>query len=305
MKINIPAEVPANLEERYTRNYLTATSGTGSNMLLFAGDQKVEHMNDDFYGEGISPENATPEHLFKIASQAKIGCFASQFGLISRYGRDYPEIPYVVKMNSKTHLIPVSQAEAISRPLANFLMIDELMNTSHLNVIGVGYTVYVGSEHESEMYADAARVAYEAHRRGMIAIFWMYPRGKAVPYEKDPHIIAGAAGIGACLGADFVKVNYPVLAEGDTRSQAEALKEAVLAAGRTKLICAGGATMPPREYIQMLHDQMNISGAHGTAAGRNIHQRSLEEAVRFCNALHAVIVENKSVEEAMQVFEQK
>lgn len=302
MKIHIPAEVPANLEDRYTRNYLTATSGTGENMLLFAGDQKVEHMNDDFYGEGISPENNDPEHLFKIASQAKIGAFATQFGLISRYGKDYPKIPYLVKLNSKTHLIPVNQAESISRQWTYFTMIDELMAASHLNIIGVGYTVYVGSEHESLMYQEAARIAYEAHRRGMIAVYWMYPRGKAVPYEKDPHIIAGAAGIGATLGADFVKVNYPVLAEGDNRTQAEALKEAVLAAGRTRLICAGGATMPPAEYFRMLHDQLNISGAHGTAAGRNIHQRSLDEAVRFCNALLAIIVDKKSPDEAMEIF---
>lgn len=303
MKVSIPAEVPANFEDRYIRNYMTATSGTGSNMLLFAGDQKMEHMNDDFFGEGTSPENNTPEHLFKIASRAPIGCFATQFGLISRYGRDYPTIPYLVKMNSKTHLIPVSQAESISRPLANFHMIDELMHTSHLNIIGVGYTVYVGSEHESEMYAEAARIAYEAHRRGMIAVFWMYPRGKAVPFEKDPHIIAGAAGVGACLGADFVKVNHPVLGHNHTGTQAEALKEAVLAAGRTKLICAGGASMGAREYLQILHDQIHISGAHGTAAGRNIHQRSFEEAVRFCKALYAIIVENKSVDEAMSVYE--
>jgi fructose-bisphosphate aldolase/6-deoxy-5-ketofructose 1-phosphate synthase len=303
MKVNIPAEVPSNLEERYVRNYLTATSGTGSNMLLFAGDQKVEHMNDDFFGNDISPENDNPEHLFKIASQAKIGAFATQYGLISRYGKDYPEIPYVVKLNSKTHLIPVDQAESISQQWTNFDMIDELMQTSHLTIIGVGYTVYVGSEHESIMYQQAARIAYEAHRRGMIAVYWMYPRGKAVPYEKDPHIIAGAAGIGACLGADFVKVNYPVLADGASGTRAEALKEAVAAAGRTKLICAGGSNMPAKEYFQMLHDQLHISGAHGTAAGRNIHQRSLDEAVRFCNALHALIVDNNTVEEAMAIFE--
>lgn len=299
-RIYIPAEVPAHAEDVYLRNYRTMTADSG-NLLLFAGDQKVEHLNDDFYGEGIDPANANPQHLFEIAARSPIGAFATQFGLISRYGKDYPNVPYVVKMNSKTHLIPTSQAESISRAWTDFQMIDHLMQTSRLNIVGVGYTVYVGSEHESIMYEQASRIAFEAHNRGLIAVFWMYPRGKAVPNEKDPHIIAGAAGVGACLGADFVKVNYPVVQEG--QSAAEALKEAVQAAGRTKVICAGGSHMDARDYFQMLHDQLHIAGAHGTAAGRNIHQRPLEEAVRFCNALYAIIAEGATVDEAVAIFQ--
>lgn len=294
----IPAEVPAALLNRYLENLGRATYNTG-NLLLFAGDQKVEHMNDDYFGEGITPENADPEHMFKIASQAQIGCFAAQLGLISRYGNDYPTIPYLVKMNSKSNLVPTSQAESISRQWCTMEQLDEFMVSSRLNIVGVGYTIYVGSEHESFMYSEAARLIFDAHRRGLFTVLWMYPRGKAVPNEKDPHIVAGAAGIGATLGSDFVKVNYP---HKDGVHPAEGLKEAVLAAGRTKVICAGGGTVGAQEYFQMLHDQMHISGAHGTAAGRNIHQRPLEEAIRFTNACHAIIIEEKSVEEAMAIY---
>jgi len=73
--------------------------------MLFAGDQKVEHLNDDFYGEEVPEGDADPEHLFKIASQAKIGVFATQLGLIARYGMDYKNVPYLVKVNSKTNLV--------------------------------------------------------------------------------------------------------------------------------------------------------------------------------------------------------
>ncbi|MFW5703340.1 MAG: aldolase [Patescibacteria group bacterium] len=299
--IHVPGDVPASMKDTYIANYQTATRNSG-NLLLFAGDQKIEHLNDDFYGEGITPENANPQHLFEIASQAKIGVFASQYGLISRFGRDYPDVPYMVKLNSKTHLIPTEQSEAISRQFTDFHMIDELKKNLNISIVGVGYTIYVGSENETFMFEEAARIAFEAHQRGMIAVFWMYPRGKAVPFEKDPHIIAGAAGVGACLGADFVKVNYPVMADHHNMSQAEALREAVQAAGRTKVICAGGSTIPAEEYFQVLHDQLHISGAHGTAAGRNIHQRSVSEALKFCDALHALIVEGKTVEEATAIY---
>lgn len=62
-------------------------------------------MNDDFYGEGIAPDDANPEHMFEIASRAKIGVFATQLGLVACYGADYKTIPYLVKLNSKTDLV--------------------------------------------------------------------------------------------------------------------------------------------------------------------------------------------------------
>ena len=76
--------------------------------MLFAGDQKAEHLNDDFFGRGIGPQDNDPEHLFRIASQANIGVFAAQLGLIARFGMDYPNVPYLVKLNSKTNLVNYS-----------------------------------------------------------------------------------------------------------------------------------------------------------------------------------------------------
>lgn len=294
--IFIPADVPQTMQEEFRKNVMTATHESGR-LFLFAGDQKVEHLNNDFYGEGIPAESANPEHLFQIASQSPIGVFASQLGLIARYGKDYANVPYMIKLNSKTNLVKTDQAESISRQWIDVEQVVEMKRNSGLNIVGVGYTVYVGSEYESIMYHQAAQAIYKAHQHGLFATLWMYPRGKAVPHEKTPHIIAGAAGVGACLGADFVKVNYP-----DSENPAEDLKEAVAAAGRTKLICAGGSTLGPEEYLRMLHDQITISGAQGTALGRNIHQRPLNEAVKLSKAVKAVIVDNVSYEEAVEIY---
>ena len=171
---------------------------------------------------------------------------------------------------------------------------------SGLNIIGVGYTVYAGSEFENEMTREAAQAAFKAHQNGMLAVFWMYPRGKAVLDEKDPHLVAGAAGMGSCLGADFVKVNYPKPKEGKA---AEAFKEAVMAAGkRTKVITAGGGSKGVREFLQETWDQINISGCCGNATGRNIHQKQLDEAIRLANAVSAITLDEKSVDEAMKVY---
>ena len=110
MNYNIPADVPANKVSTYKKNLKEVTNGK-NRLMLFAGDQKVEHLNDDFYGKGIPPEDNSPKHMFEIASQVKIGVFATQFGLISRYAREYKNIPYLVKLNSKTNLIPYDKKD--------------------------------------------------------------------------------------------------------------------------------------------------------------------------------------------------
>ena len=70
--LRVPLDVPKKERQRYIDNYLRITKGSGR-LMLFAGDQKVEHLNDDFCGPGISPEDDDPEHLFRIASEARIG----------------------------------------------------------------------------------------------------------------------------------------------------------------------------------------------------------------------------------------
>lgn len=294
----VPLDVPEEMREEYVKNYMAITRESGK-MMLFAGDQKVEHLNDDFFGEGNHPDDADPEHLFKIAGTANIGVFATQLGLIARYGADYKKVPYLVKVNSKSHLVRTELSDPISKGLWDIEQIVEFKENSGLNILGVGYTIYLGSRFESEMMSEAARLIYEAHQYGLLTVLWIYPRGKAVNDEKDPHLIAGAAGVAACLGSDFVKVNYPKAADGNS---AEAFKEAILAAGRTGVVCAGGSSIDNEKFLSQLYDQIHVSGAAGNATGRNIHQKSFKDAVKMTNAIYAITVEGKSVEDALKML---
>lgn len=293
-----PLDVPQDKKSEYESNIRLATHDTGR-LMLFAGDQKVEHLNNDFFGEGIAPDDADAEHIFKIASKARIGVFAAQLGLIARYGHGYANVPYLVKLNSKTNLVKAAQMDPRSQSWYSVADVVRFKEMSGLKILGVGYTVYAGSEFEGEMLHEAAQAVFQAHQHGLFTVLWMYPRGKAVTDEKDPHLVAGAAGVAACLGSDFTKVNYPKPKEGN---RAEALKEAVVAAGRTKLICAGGSSVEVKEFLQTLHDQIHISGTSGNATGRNIHQKPLDEAVRFANAVSALTYDKVSVDEAYAIY---
>jgi fructose-bisphosphate aldolase/6-deoxy-5-ketofructose 1-phosphate synthase len=297
-EVRVPADVPPGRRWDYQESYLKITRGSGR-LMLFAGDQKVEHLNRDFSGPGISPEDGDPEHLFRIADRGRIGVFAAQLGLIARYGMDYPRVPYLVKLNSKTDLVQADQRDPLSRQLVEVSQVEEFAKDSGLEVLGVGYTVYLGSEYEAKMLREASQIVLQAHRRGLVAVLWIYPRGRAVRDERDPHLIAGATGVAAALGSAFVKVNFP---NREGASSELIFKEAVAAAGRTKVVCAGGASRDPKSFLQELFDQIHVSGAAGNATGRNIHQKGLDEAVRICNAISAITLDDATVEEALRIF---
>lgn len=301
-EVTLPLDVPSSAHEEYIDNFMLMTRGTGR-LMLFAGDQKVEHLNSDFVGENelgpIPQDDADPEHIFRIASKGAIGVFATQIGMIARYGDDYPGVSYLVKLNSKTNLVKKETMDPFSNLWLNVDDVADLKRESGLRIPAVGYTIYLGSTYEPQMLAQAARLVNDAHRHGLLTVLWIYPRGKSVVDEKDPHLIAGATGTALTLGSDFVKVNYPK-AEGLESS--EIFKEAVVAAGRTRVVCAGGSSTDSRAFLQRLHDQIHISGAKGNATGRNIHQKSLEEAVRMCDAISAVTLANLSIDEAFAIY---
>ena len=297
-QVRVPVDVPAESRETYIDNYMAATRGTGR-LMLFACDQKIEHLNKDFYGEGIHPEDLDPEHLFQIGAQGVCGVLAGQRGLIAQYAADYPEVNYLVKMNSKTNLVKTSQADPYSAQLHDLQAVMD-MRANGCNIVGLGYTIYLGSEYESNMLSEAGQLIAEAHAEGLLVVLWIYPRGKAVTAEKDPDLIAGAAGVALCLGADFVKVNPPT--DGNGKTSAENLAIASAAAGRCGLVCAGGSKADPEAFLTQLHDQIHIGGACGNATGSNIHMRSTEEAIRLTKAISAVTLADYDVADAVKVF---
>lgn len=291
---NIPLDVPAAKRSVYFKNLQLLTKRTGR-LFLFAGDQRVEHLNDDFFGEDISPDDASPEHLFQIAATSRIGGFATQLGLVARLGRAYPRIPYIIKLNAKSNLVKTDNQDPYSAAWYDVRQVVEFAKNSKLTIPAVGYTVYVGSKFEAMMLREAAQIVWQAHQVGLVAIVWMYPRGQAIENKNDPHLIAGAVNIGTSLGADFLKVNVP------QPNDASDYQEIMAAGSASRILFAGGAATSPQALLETIHRQVNSFGASGAALGRNIHQRSLREATALANAIAAIIYDGQSVEAAWRL----
>jgi fructose-bisphosphate aldolase/6-deoxy-5-ketofructose 1-phosphate synthase len=299
-EIKIPLTVPTAKRSDYKKNWNLATLGSNS-LFLFAGDQKVEHLNEDFKGLGIAKEDESPEHLFQIASASPVGVFATHLGLIATYGQKYSKVPYLVKMNGRSNLYQ-NNDEIMSKAWMSVKDIVNFKKQSALNILGVGYTVYLGGKNESKMLKEASEIILEAHQNGLLAIIWMYPRGAKIN-EEDIHLIAGGAGVAAALGADFVKVKYPN--SSNNSKTAEQYQEVIKAAGLTKVICVGGSKQKAEDLIKQVWTQIHVSGSGGLAVGRNLHQRPLKEAILLATALALIINHESSLEDALNVYRGK
>jgi DhnA family fructose-bisphosphate aldolase class Ia len=292
----VPADVPEKKHDTFIKNYNAITRNTGR-LFLFSCDHKIEHLNSDCYGPDINPQALHPEHFFRIASQGNIGAMATHLGLLARYAQQYPNVNYIAKLNATTNLISTEQQDPQSSLLWSVDNVIALRDENKLLITGIGITIYLGSEYEAMHLSQAAQVIWQAHQHGLIAIAWIYPRGKAICQENNPHLIAGAAGVALSLGADFVKVKTP--AATDIFTSAQSLKIACAAAGNTKVVCSGGELAEPREFLAQLYDHIHSGDVAGTATGRNIFQRSLTESIALTHAIASIVYDNADVKTSL------
>lgn len=300
--LDIPADVPKKSEKSFIKNLETITKKT-KNLFLFACDQKIEHLNKDFYGSEISHDAGNPEHLFKIGNSGTVGALATNLGLIARWGKKYPEIPYIAKLNGKTNLVDLEIDDPFSNQLWNVEQALALRHERDINICGVGYTLYIGSKYESAMMAQAAQIINQAHNYGLVAIIWIYARAKSVTDDQDPMLISGIAGLAAALGADFVKTKPPK--EGEAKSRDQWLEIGKQAAGNTRIIISGGSMIEPKVLLQNTHDYIHKGNVAGVAIGRNIFQRTEREAIALTHALSAIVYHNADVQHALKIYERK
>ena len=220
-------------------------------ILLLAYDQGIEHGPTDF-----DDRNVDPNYVIDIAAEGGFTGLVLQKGVAEKY---YDKIrrlrvPLVLKLNGKTSLV---KGDPVSRQLAT---VEEAVD---LGAAAVGYTVYIGSGHEEEMLVEASRIQREAHRCGLPLILWVYPRGSGVKDIKKSELMAYATRVALSIGADVVKV-HP---SGTMKDFAWAVK----AAGRGRVIAAGGSKVSEDKLLANVKGYMN-NGGNGLAIGRNVWQ---------------------------------
>ncbi|HTT25997.1 MAG TPA: fructose-bisphosphate aldolase, partial [Thermoplasmata archaeon] len=185
----------------------------GGTLLVLPIDQGLEHGPVDFFE---NPEAQDPEYQYRLARDGRFSAIALHIGLAEKYFHQYAgEVPLILKLNGKT-TIP-SDTAAFSA------LTGTVEDAVRLGADAVGYTVYVGSPAQDRDFEQFRSVRAEADRFGMPVIVWAYPRGEAVGKKggkESLYAIDYAARVALELGADIVKLNYPVRSPKDSESPA-------------------------------------------------------------------------------------
>lgn len=265
----------------------------GGTLLVLPIDQGLEHGPVDFFA---NPESLDPRYQYELAREGNFSAIALHIGLARKYGGEFAgDVPLILKLNGKTG-VP-SDAQAFS-PLTG-----TVEDAVHLGADAVGYTIYVGSPAQDKDFLQFLQVRRDADRLGMPIVVWAYPRGEAIAKKggkESLYAVDYAARVALELGADVVKVNYPVPSEKDAESPAPyntlrlshdaAFRKVVESAGRALVLVSGGEKVGDPELLAKVRSSMD-AGATGIIFGRNLWQRPKAQALHLTRELHAIFRE--------------
>ena len=272
--------------------------GTGKLMILPV-DQGFEHGPARFFGP--NPAGYDPLYHWQLAIDGGLSAFAAPLGLLSAGAAQFAgQIPTILKVNSSTsHAIGADQAVTAS-----------VEDALRLGCIGIGYTLYPGSENQVEMIEELRALSAAARKAGLLVVVWSYPRGGNLSKagETALAVIAYAAHMAALLNAHIIKVkppkNYVEQAaakpqyEGQSWERLEDRIAHVMQSafnGRRLVIFSGGEA----KEDGALKDEIRAlarGGAHGSIIGRNAFQRPRDEALKLLRELMAIYAEQPGLQ---------
>jgi class I fructose-bisphosphate aldolase len=262
----------------------------GGTLLVLPIDQGLEHGPIDFFA---NPESLDPDYQYRLARDGRFSAIALHIGLAEKYFHQYAgEVPLILKLNGKTAIPPDGAAFSS--------LTGSVEDAVRLGADAVGYTVYVGSPAQDRDFEQFRSVRAEADRFGMPVIIWAYPRGEFVGNrggKESLYAIDYAARVALELGADVVKVNYPVRSQKDSESPAPyntldldpeaSFRKVVESAGRCLVLVSGGEKVGDPELLEKVEQSMD-AGATGIIFGRNLWQRPREDALALTRRLHEI-----------------
>ncbi len=155
--------------------------GTGYVSILPV-DQGIEHSA----GASFAPNPAyfDSENIVKLAIEGGCNAVASTLGVLGSVARKYAhKIPFILKFNHN---------EFISYPNSyDQIRFASVKQASDMGAVGVGATVYFGSEESKRQIVEVSEMFQQAHELGLFTVLWCYLRNPAFKTkEVDYHLAA-------------------------------------------------------------------------------------------------------------------
>ena len=190
--------------------------------------------------------------------------------------------------NSKPIILRVSGGTSmVGQDLANEGITTSVQEAVRLNVAAVGLSIFVGSEYEHDSLLNLANLVNECEEYG-IPVMAVTAVGTELEKRKARYL-ALSCRIAAELGARVVKTYW---CEKDFDKVVNGCPVPVIMAG-------GPKCETERQVFEFVYDGMQ-KGAIGINLGRNVWQNP--NPVPVARALHAIVHENATAEEADGIF---
>ncbi|MBN2383225.1 class I fructose-bisphosphate aldolase [bacterium] len=294
-----PNAVLRNLQLMYNTGRL---SGTGY-LSILPVDQGIEHSGGASFAP--NPLYFDPENIVRLAIEGGCNAVVSTLGSLGSVSRKYAHrIPFIVKINHNEMLTyPTIYDQTL------FGNVEQCFN---MGAVGVGATIYFGSENCRRQILEISEVFQHAHELGLVTVLWCYLRNSAFKTDKDYHVSSDLTGqanhIGVTIEADIVKQKQPennggyralkfgkthdkVYSELTTDNPIDLTRYQIVNCymGRIGLINSGGASGKNDLADAVKTAVINKrAGGMGLISGRKSFQRPMSEGVTLLNAIQDV-----------------
>ena len=289
-------------------------AGTGYVSILPV-DQGIEHAAGASFAK--NPLYFDPENIVRLAIEGGCNGVASTYGVLGSIARKYAhKIPFILKFNHNELLSYPNSHDQV--PFAS------IQNAWDMGCVGVGATVYYGSENSNRQLQEVSEAFALAHELGMLTILWCYVRNSAfkingVNHEASADLTGQANHLGVTIEADIIKQKQPTSNGGyaalnygsssygkfDERIYTHLASDhpidltryqiANCYMGRCGLINSGGAS-GSNDLQQAVKTAVinKRAGGMGLISGRKAFQRPMKDGIGILNAIQDVYLD-KSV----------
>ncbi|MBI3654326.1 MAG: class I fructose-bisphosphate aldolase [Acidobacteria bacterium] len=278
-------------------------AGTGY-LSILPVDQGIEHSAGASFAP--NPEYFDPENIVKLAIEGGCNAVATTLGVLGAVSRKYAhKIPFVLKINHNEFLTYPNTFDQIM-----FASVDQAFDQG---CVGVGATIYFGSDEAKRQIQEVSQAFAHAHELGMFTILWCYLRNPAFSTkEVDYHTAADLTGqanhLGVTIQADIIKQKLPetnggynALKFGKTHKKVYTelssdhpidltrYQVANCYMGRAGLINSGGAS-GDNDIQQAVRTAVinKRAGGTGLISGRKAFQKPMPDGVKILNAIQDV-----------------
>ncbi len=289
-----------NLQSMYDHGRL---AGTGYISILPV-DQGIEHSAGASFAP--NPIYFDPANICELAIEGGCNAVASTLGVLGAVARSYAhKIPFILKFNHNELLTTPNTFD--QTPFGS------INQAFEMGCVGVGATIYWGSEESNRQLQEVSAAFEQAHALGMFTVLWCYLRSPAfkvdgVDYHASADLTGQANHLGVTLEADIIKQKLPENNGGYTAIKAGKTHPSVYSElttdhpidltryqvancymGRMGLINSGGASgtndLQDATATAVINKR---AGGTGLITGRKAFQKPLDEGIAILNAVQDV-----------------